>query len=222
MSDQVCVSGSCEAALPDNYVEDMPPARGMYNSLVATADGLALVYYDRSTGNIWGAEYDGSAWAAPFLIDGYGAGTLGVGDSGLAASLFVDVAGVWHVSYVDGAEENLRYARIEGGTVTAETVDDGSTDGTDPNPDGRHVVGDDSSIVVTEGGEIRIAYQDATSRRAMIARRPASGGEWEISIFDDADSTGFWIEQELLGSTSVIATYYRSAESGGTRLFNID
>ncbi len=220
--DQICVSGTCETALPDNYVEDMPPALGMYNSLVATDSGLALVYYDRSNGNLWGAAYDGSAWAAPFLIDGYGAGTLGVGDSGLAASLFVDAAGVWHVSYVDGAEENLRYARIEGGMVTAETVDNGATDGTDPNPDGRHIVGDDSSIVVTEGGEIRIAYQDATSRRAMLARRPASGGEWTISIFDETDSTGFWIEQSLLGTTSVIATYYRSASDGGTRLFNVD
>jgi len=222
MSGEVCVSGTCEAALPDTFVEDMPPAFGMYNSLVATASGLALVFYDRSSGNLYGAEHDGTAWAAPFLIDGYATSTLGVGDSGLAASLFVDAAGVWHVSYVDGAEENLRYARIEGGTVTAEVVDDGATDGTSPNPDGRHIVGDDSSVVVTEGGEIRIAYQDATSQRAMIARRPAAGGAWEISIFDEADSTGFWVEQGLLGSTSVIATYYRSTGVGAVRLFNID
>jgi hypothetical protein len=114
------------------------------------------------------------------------------------------------------------YARIEGGVVTAETVDDGSTDGTAPNPDGRHIVGDDSSIVVSEGGEIRIAYQDATVQRAMIARRPVSGGAWTLSIFDAEDSTGYWIEQALLGSTSVIATYYRTAGEGGVRVFNVD
>jgi hypothetical protein len=222
-SGDVCVGGSCEAALPAMYVEDMPPALGMYNSLVTTATGMALVYYDRSTGNIFGSANDGTSWAAPFLIDGYATGTLGVGDSGLAASLAVDAAGVWHVSYVDGAEENLKYARVEGGTVTVEVVDDGSTDGTDPNPDGRHIVGDDSSIVVTDGGEIRIAYQDATSRRAMFARRAGGGGgPWAITIFDAENSTGFWVEQELLGTTSMVVTYFRDAGTGGVRLFNID
>ena len=64
-SGEVCVGGACTAALPANYVEDMPPALGMYNSLVPTASGMALVYYDRTGGNLWGAEFDGSSWAAP-------------------------------------------------------------------------------------------------------------------------------------------------------------
>jgi len=221
-SDEVCSSGACEAALADDYVEDMPPALGMYNSLVSTGTGLALVYYDRTAGNLYGASNDGTSWAAPFLIDGYGTDTLGVGDSGQAASLFVDAAGIWHVSYVDGAEETLRYARVDAGTTTAEVVDNGATDGTTPNPDGRHIVGDDSSIVVTDGGEIRIVYQDATSQRAMMARRPASGGAWAISSFDAMDSTGYWLEQALFGNTSVVVTYYRAGDTGAVRVFNID
>jgi hypothetical protein len=195
--------GSCAAELGDAYVEDMPPALGMYNSIVATpAGGLALVFYDRTTGNLWGAANDGTSWAAPFLIDGYGTDTLGVGDSGIGASLFVDDAGVWHVTYVDGAEETLRYARVEGSTVTREVVD--------------------SNVVVTTDGEIRVVYQDATEQRAMLARRPASGGDWTISIIDAENSTGYWLEQELVGTTSYVGLFYTGLAGSGVRVLNVD
>jgi len=221
----VCFMTSCEAELADPYVEDMPPAYGMYDSLAVTSAGLALVFYDRTAGNIMGASFDGSAWGAPFLIDGYGVGDPDVGDSGIGATVAVDAAGVWHVAYVDGAEENLRYATVTAGVATTEVVDDGSTDGTGLHPDGRHIVGDDASLVVTDGGEIRVAYQDATTQRVMFARRPATGGAWAIEILDMDDHTGFWVEQLLAGTTSYVATFWRNetgTKTNGVRVLTRD
>lgn len=220
--------GTCQAALPANYVEDLLPAYGLFTSLAVAPGGLGLVWYDRSTGNLWGAAQSGGTWGAAFLIDGYMRGDPNVGDSGIGASLFVDAAGTWHVTYVDGAEEMLRYAQIAGGAVTVrETIDDGATpDGTTVHEDGRHVVGDDSSVVVTDGGEIRVAYQDATSRTLMLARRAAGATEWTVSVIDDVDNTGFWAEQVLVGSTSHIATWYRfqsrTAPRNGVRVIEVE
>ncbi|MCA9582480.1 MAG: hypothetical protein KC416_11845, partial [Myxococcales bacterium] len=118
-----CVAGVCEETIDGSYVEDMPPVLGLYPKLAATASGLALVYYDRTAGNIMGVSFDGTDWAQPFLIDGYGKDDDGVGDSGAGADLFVDGSGVWHVTYVDGTEETLRYATVDGMTVQTEVVD---------------------------------------------------------------------------------------------------
>lgn len=225
---EVCFMGTCQVALVDNYVEDLPPAYGLHTSLAATPSGLAIVWYDRGTGNLWGASQSGGTWGAPFLIDGYMRGDPNVGDSGIGASLFVDSAGTWHVTYVDGAEEVLRYAQIVGGAVTIrEDVDNGATpDGTTLHDDGRHVVGDDSSVVVTDGGEVRVAYQDATDRTLMLARRAAGATTWTVSVLDDMDNTGFWAEQVLVGGTSYVATWYRfqsrSAPRNGIRVLPVE
>jgi hypothetical protein len=206
---RACVAGSCQATLPSPYVEDVPPVIGAYASLARTPSGMAVVYYDRTGGNLYGAAFDGTRWGMPFLIDGYAAGRPGVGDSGIGASLYVDDGGDWHVSYVDGAEETLRYARVRAGAVVStEVVDDGSTDGAMPNTDGRHIVGDDSSIVAT-ASELRIAYQDATAQRVMYATRPIAGGAWRIRVLDAEGSTGYFIEQQLVAGTSYVATWWR-------------
>lgn len=221
-SGQACFMGSCQATLAPGYVEDLPPAYGLFANLARTpGGGLAAVWYDRGQGNVWGAELPsiGGTWGAPILIDGYMRGDPDVGDSGIGASLFVDTAGTWHVTYVDGAEETLRYASVAAGAVTArEIVDTGATDGSMPHADGRHVIGDDSSVVVTDGGEIRVTYQDATSQHLMLARRPAGGGTWTVSILDMESHTGFWADQVLVGSTSHVATWWRSeSRTGGSR-----
>ncbi|MEZ4340396.1 MAG: MYXO-CTERM sorting domain-containing protein [Sandaracinaceae bacterium] len=211
-SPDVCFNGSCQPTLPAGYVEDLPPAYGLYTSLAETPTGLALVWYDRTSGNIFGAAYDGSAWGAAFHIDGYQLGDPNVGDCGQGANLAVDSTGLWHVTYVDGAEETLRYAQVQssGTVVSREIVDDGSTsDGTTRFTDGRHIVGDDASIVVDEGGAVRIVYQDATSQDAVVATRAAGGGAWAILRFDSEGSTGYWLEQQLLGTTSYTVTFWR-------------
>ncbi|MCS6798905.1 MAG: hypothetical protein NZ898_10295 [Myxococcota bacterium] len=224
-SGRTCVRGRCEEIVGADWVEDMPVSTGLYNALARGPDGLALVFYDRTAGNLMGAREVGGRWQPPFLIDGYGRDEEFVGDCGIGASLFVDGSGRWHVSYVDGTEETLRYASIDGMRIDRETVDDGSTDGMSRHPDGRHIVGDDSSIVVTAAGEVRIVYQDATAQRAMLARRPA-GGTWRIQILDREASTGYWLEQVLVGTTSHVATWWRdettSPRRNGVRVLTVD
>ncbi len=206
-----CTTDAGEAeVLADPYVEDLPPAIGLYTSLATSPTGLALVYYARAEGNLYGVSFEGGAWGTPFLIDGYGVGDPDTGDSGLHASLAVDSAGVWHVAYVDGAEETLKYARIEGTSITRELVDDGETAGSS---DGRHVVGDDADIAVTASGEVRIAYQDATRQDARFARK-ASGGAWSVTVIDEADSTGYFTTQYLAGTASSVAFWWRQEAMG--------
>ncbi len=224
-SGDVCFNGSCHAEVPRNYVEDMPPAYGLYTSLaVDPTGGLALVYYDRTTGNLYGVRNDGAAWGAPFWIDGYLSDDPFVGDSGQGADLTVDSAGLWHVAYIDGAEETLRYAQVQstGVVLTREVVDDGSTDGTARHTDGRHIIGDDASIVVLEGGGVRVAYQDSTSQDTMMAVRPPGGGAWAIVPLETEATSGFWVEQELLGTTSYVVTLELTRDgrtlNGGVRV----
>ena len=228
-SPDVCVMGSCQAAVPTGFVEDLPPAYGLFTSMAETPTGLGVVFYDRTSGNVYGANYDGSAWGAAFHIDGYLLADPNVGDSGQAANLAVDSAGLWHVVYIDGAEETLRYAQVQsdGTVVSREIVDDGSTsDGTTRFMDGRHIVGDDASIVVDAGGGVRVIYQDATSQHAVEAVRAPGGGAWTIRRFDSEGSTGYWLEQQLLGTTAYAVTFWRErmrrTMSSGVRVTTLE
>ncbi len=226
---EACFMGSCQASLEAGFVEDLPPAYGLYTSLAETPTGLAVVFYDRTSGNVFGASYDGTAWGTPFHIDGYQLGDPNVGDSGQGADLAVDSAGLWHVVYIDGAEETLRYAQVQsdGTVVSREIVDDGSTsDGTMRFTDGRHIIGDDASIVVDAGGGVRVIYQDATTQDAVEAVRGAGGGAWTIRRFDTQGSTGYWLEQQLLGTSAYAVTFWRErmrrTMSSGVRVTTLD
>jgi hypothetical protein len=228
-SGTACRAGTCEATLASPYVEDFPGGTGLFTSLAATTDGLGVVFYNRISGNLYGARYESAAWGTPFLIDGYLNTARSSGDCGIGASLFVDDGDEWHVSYVDGSEEQLKYAHIDGASTTILLVDDGASDGSTPFTDGRHVVGDDSSIVVTAGGEIRIVYQDATLGHAMMATRSSSASPtapWSRTVIDSMDSTGYFLEQVLTGNTSTVATWYRRDGAGamganGVRVISI-
>ena len=211
----VCSAGTCQTTLPSPYIEDLPAATGLYASIAALpGTGLGVVFYDRSSGNLWGNSWNGSAWGSRFLVDGY-ANVPSHGDDGEGASLFVADDGTWHVSYVDGANENLLYATVSNGVVSLQgVVDDGSTDGSALNPDGRHIIGDDSTIAVTSDGTVRIAYQDTTAGRLMLATN--NGGTWSIRALDSTDSTGYFAEQQLHADMPTIAAWYRKADMHST------
>lgn len=231
-SGTACHNGTCEATLASPFVEDLPSATGLFASLQSTSTGLGVAFYNRGTGNLYGAAYDGASWGTPFLIDGYL--NAPSGDCGIGTSLFVDESGGWHVSYVDGSEELLKYRYVEPGATDGFAsqpilVDDGSSDGAAPFTDGRHVMGDDSSIAVTPAGEVRIVYQDATTGRAMMATRAPSASPttpWSRTVIDSTDHTGYFLEQSLVGGSSYIATWWRREGTGsmganGVRLINI-
>src|SRR5690606_33090997 len=100
------------------------------------------------------------AWTTQ-VIDGGGSEPS---DVGIGTTLAIDGNGSWHLAYVDGYDESLKYARLgpDGSVASIEVVDDGVTVDGAPFADGRHIVGDDASILVGGNGDVRIAYQDAT------------------------------------------------------------
>ncbi len=224
--DRICSGGRCLEPFPEDRPEGLLPAHGLFVDLRRGPEGFGLVFYDRTTGNLWGAVEAGSAWSEAFLIDGFAATLDGTGDAGLGASFTIDGAGVWHVTYVDGSAEALRYARVVPGSppqVQTRVIDDGTTDGSRPHPDGKHLVGDDSDIEITEAGLLRVAYQDATATRLMLATSQ-DGSDWTIQVLDDQDGTGFWATHRLVGSTSYVGTFWRDPPEGtsGVRLFVVE
>lgn len=201
---------TCAAVATTPAVEGYPDATGLYLSLAATSDGLGLVWYDRVHGNLWAAKQAGGTWGAPRLLDGEDrsvpATPKDTGDMGIGASLFIDAAGDWHVSYVDGFAEAVVYLKLTGGTTQAarSIVDDGKG-----YPDGNAVVGDDTSILVTASGEVRIAYQDATHGKAKYAT--GTPGNWtraELTVPDFAGSFNHVVE---VGGATQVVTHWRHA-----------
>lgn len=215
-----CVAGACQVALTDSHIQDMPNATGLYTQLARTPTGLGIVYYDRTDGSLYASRYvDGEwFWEYPFVLDGYGRSGCDY-DAGIGASLFIDNVGTWHVAYSDSSGEALRYLTFNGSSITRSIVDDGSTDGSRPFTDGRHVVGDDSSIVVLPDGRVRIVYQDATSQTLRLALRSRTNFELSVLSGDATHRGGFWNRQVLDGGTPHSATFWMSpgyATSGVT------
>ena len=207
----LCVAGSCEPLLPDPYIEDLTKATGLHNAMAVSPSGdIAYVFYDRSSGNLYGSLREEGSFTAPRLIDGLARQDPFVGDSGIGASIAADASGTWHLSWVDGGEEALRYTTMSpsGQVATPETVDDGSTDGTNRYFDGRHIVGDDSSIAVAESGEVRVVYQDTTDGTAMLAtKRP--GQSWTLEVIERFGHTGYWLDQVVIRNRSFVTTWWR-------------
>ncbi len=225
--DPSCASGSkcfddgtgtpaCVTALAASYLDDYPDASGLYISLAQTSSGLGIVYYDRLHGNLMAVQQQGGTWGTPAILDGQatdGSGqAIDTGDKGIGASLFVDPAGDWHVTYADGFSEALMYMRVVGGTTPTnpEIVDSGET------ADGQAVVGDDSSIVVTASGEVHVAYQDATSGllRYAVGAPAATGGShtWtQQTLKVDGFAGAFSHIVQVNGATQV-STWWRQGK----------
>ncbi len=223
---QACVAGACQETLLANNVDDLVEGMGLFASIAATSTGPALVYYDRTRGTLKGARRTGDTWST-FVIDGYDrtSSPLEAADAGAGAALAVDAADVWHVSYIDGASESLRYVTVRNGIPgDPAVVDDGYSDGTTTFTDGKHIVGDDSSIAVGADGTIRIVYQDATSHTLRAARRPPGASGFERRAVDIAQSTGYFARVAFRGAQPVAATFWRAEMAGannGVRVFSL-
>jgi hypothetical protein len=209
---------ACTAILTNAQVDAYPTASGLY--VAAAFDpakkDLGLVFYDRLRGNLWAAAKAGGAWA-PKLVDGQNGDNPGTdtGDVGIGASLAIDKAGDYHVAYVDGLKEGVKYLKLAGGTTpdaaSSGIVDDGRPPGSpEPSPDG-HIIGDDSSIVVSDKG-ISVAYQDATTGKLRVATRPLSGGAWAVKEVksDDKAFAGFFSLQVTTGGKALVGNFSRT------------
>ena len=174
---------TCTAVLGNSVLDAYPPAVGLYVSTALDPKGaLGIAYYDRNRGNLVVASKAGATWSNK-IVDGEANG-VDSGDMGIGASLAIDGAGDWHLSYVDGHEEVVRYLRVAQGTTpgTPELVDDGLGIEGEKFADGHHIVGDDSNIWVSPSGEVHITYQDATAGALRHSIGTVSGDKhtWNV------------------------------------------
>jgi MYXO-CTERM domain-containing protein len=217
-SGKACVDQGGSPACVDTYdkskLDSYPEAVGDYIAAVPDGKGgIGIAYYDRVRGNLGVASKSGGAWTT-LIVDGATAdGATDTGDMGIGASLFIDGAGDWHLTYVDGLNENVRYARLTGGTTVAaiEVVDDGlSLDGV-KFEDGQHVVGDDSNVLVLPSGEVHVTYQDATSGKLRYAVGAPSGDShtWTVKAVDHEGFGGAFSSQIIVDGAVKLAHWYR-------------
>lgn len=210
---------SCETIYDKTKLDSYPEAAGDYVSLAVTSSGaLGLVYYDRIHGNLYLAKESAGKWTT-LLLDGQTESgtpptTVDTGDVGIGASLFIDAKGDWHVSYVDGNKESVKYMFVKGGTTPspAETVDDGLSLGGKKFDDGQHIVGDDSNVFVTQSGEIHVSYQDATSgqlRFAVGAPKGGGGHTWTVKAIQQDGFAGAFSRQLAAGSGTQLVNWWR-------------
>ena len=211
-SGQACVDVGglgCKDERTAAKLETYPDASGLYISLAADKGGLGMVFYDRVKGNLMMASKASGSWVAT-VLDGEANGT-DTGDVGIGATLAIDSSGVWHVAYSNGYDESVQYLQIKDGAPgTPEVIDDGSGIEGTPFDDGRHIVGDDASIHVTAGGDIHVAYQDATVGKLHYAlgTPSANGHSWAVKVIDQPGFGGAFskiVDQQ--GSLRIVSWY---------------
>jgi len=174
-SGKSCVDSSgaptCATTVAGSKIDSYPEAVGDYISISPDPKGtIGIAYYDRIHGNLGVASHASGAWVSK-VVDGEDTAGKDTGDVGVGASLFIDASNDWHLAYVDGLAESLRYVKLTGGTKVGvpEVIDNGLGVGAVPFADGQHLVGDDANLVVSAGGEVRVSYQDATAGKLHYA-----------------------------------------------------
>ncbi len=206
------------APLPEEDPESpniypLPEGLGLFVDVARMPDqSPAVVYYDRSAGELKLSKFDNAtgAFADPVVLDG--AGDI---DAGWSPSVGVDPSGVVHVAYVDATRDDLVYITDAAG-AQKELVDDGlrivgtTVDGL-PKPE-YHFVGDDASLVLASAGQLpMIAYQDATTQELMLATRQQDGTWQRVSLAGHTDpwpgGYGFFASDTLLGPDLVISNW---------------
>ncbi|HVK66093.1 MAG TPA: hypothetical protein VM694_16535 [Polyangium sp.] len=230
--DPKCGSGSacvdiggatqCADTIDAAKIDTYPEAAGDYISVARDPKGgLGVAFYDRIRGNLVIASKSTGMWQTT-IIDGQAADGTDTGDVGIGASLFIDEKGDWHLSYVDGLSEGLRYAQITKGTTVKLTgiVDDGLTvDGTQKFDDGQHLVGDDSSIYVGPSGEIHITYQDATAGKLRYAVGTPTGDQitWKVRAIEQEGFAGAFSRPIEVDGKLMLVNWWRRLDEAGPR-----
>lgn len=162
---------ACANTRIDPTLQTIPDAFGVSISVAPTNNGLAVIAYDRIHGNLVSFSPDGNEYTMTILDGETGSRSDGTakdtGDVGLASSFAVASDGRWHVTAVDGTNEAVVHYLVESGSkvLARDIVDDGLTGSGASggvNPDGKHLIGDDSVTRVEADGSVTICYQDST------------------------------------------------------------
>ncbi len=184
-SGQACRNGACRATLGVGKVLSYPDAIGDYIALAKdSSNNLGIAYYDRIHGDLVLAYRANGAWQNDVVAGA-------TGDTGIGTSLFIDAAGDYHLTFVDGVNEGLVYLPVSKNKVVGatEVIDDGFGVGGTSFMDGQHIVGDDSNVMVVNG-EIHVSYQDATSGKLRHARGTLVNGN-HVWTLKEVSSEGF-------------------------------
>jgi len=164
-----CVTKAAEEtaiARPKVAGTDLAFATGPNNS-------LAIVALDQINGDLVGTSYDAGKWQKPVILDGSPTSKV---DFGVGTALTVSTKGDWLVTYARGFVEALTYLYLPGGlsaaatTPTPLTIDPGMGLPAGTFTDGKHRVGDDSSINLGTDGALSVVYQDATAGTLRVAK----------------------------------------------------
>jgi MYXO-CTERM domain-containing protein len=206
----VTVTGKATCVAVKGATQTYPEVFGDFISLAQGSGQVGMVVYDRPHGNLVAlAQAAEGQWTRTILDGETGSRTamtaIDTGDVGIAASLTIDSAGIWHITYVNGLDETLRYLTVTGGKPgKSEIIDDGSTVDGKPFVDGKHVVGDDSAIHA-EGDVITVYYQDATVGALRRAAGTASGSthKWDLRTLQQPNRFGGYFPQIVPGEDKV-------------------
>jgi hypothetical protein len=208
---KACISegGKATCVAVKSATQTYPDVFGDFISMSQDNGQLGIVVYDRPHGNLVALAEQGSTWTRAIVDGETGSRTdntaIDTGDVGLAASLEIDTSGVWHISYVSGLDETLRYLTVtDGKPGKSEIIDDGSAVDGKPITDGKHVVGDDSAIHA-EGDVITVYYQDATLGTLRRAAGTKSGAThaWDLRTLQQPNKVGGFFPQIVPGEDRV-------------------
>ena len=206
----VTVAGKATCSAVKGATQTYPEVFGDFISLAQGPGQVGMVVYDRPHGNLVAlAQVAEGQWTRTILDGETGSRTamtaIDTGDVGIAASLAIDSAGTWHITYVNGLDETLRYLTFtDGKPGKSEIIDDGSIVDGKPFADGKHVVGDDSAIHA-EGDVITVYYQDATVGTLRRAAGTASGSthKWDLRTLQQPNKFGGYFPQIVPGEDKV-------------------
>ena len=150
--------------------------KGKYASLAIAPDGSDnIAYYDSNKGDLKLIYNGPGGWLPPITVDGeLPSGTPP--DVGGYPSLKMDSSSLWHISYYDFTNKDLKYASYSGGSWYVYTVDSSGD------------VGQYSSLVLDSGGYAHIAYYDATNGKLKYAYQDGQG--WHKDIILDQGGDG--------------------------------
>lgn len=206
----------CADTLAPPTSQDLPEGVGLFASLELLPDGRpAVAYYDRTLGELHVRVRGADAWNG-WTVEG--GDTV---DAGMHCDLAVGADGTLHVSYVEAVTDQLWYRQVnpdDGTSPGVEVIDDGVR------PEGTHVVGADSAILVAPDGMVHVVYQDSTTADLLYARR-SGGGTWTWAVVANDRGYGFYNDLARAGDGSLwTSTYYidpRDPMGRGLKLFKL-
>jgi MYXO-CTERM domain-containing protein len=227
---KACVTdaGKATCVAVKSATQTYPDVFGDYIAFAQGSGQLGMVVYDRPHGNLVALVEQGEGKWARTIVDGETGSrkdktAIDTGDVGVAASLAIDNSGTWHVTYVSGLDETLRYLTVTGGKPgKSEVIDDGSTVDGKAFPDGKHLVGDDSAVRA-EGDVVTVYYQDATAGTLRRAAGTKSGAthKWDLRTLQQPNRFAGFYPQIVPGEDRVANFWEQTDHATKSRIGDV-